>query len=74
MPVEPPPSPWTFPDPRDTDPDTDVVGVGGDLEPGTLLAAYRAGIFPMPTDIRRPSLAWFSPLRRGVLPLDGLVV
>ena len=25
-----------------------VVGVGADLEPGTLLAAYRQGIFPMP--------------------------
>ncbi len=38
-----------------------------------MLAAYRQGLFPMPT--RRPrSLAWWSPDPRGVLPLDGLRV
>ena len=51
-----------------------MVAVGGDLEPGTLLAAYRAGIFPMPSERRRPPILWFSPVRRGVVPLDGLVV
>ena len=74
MPVEPPPSRWAFADPRNADPDEDVVGIGGDLEPGTLLAAYRTGIFPMPTDGRRPPLMWFSPVHRGIVPLDGLVV
>ena len=74
MPVEPPPSPWVFEDPRNADPDEDVVGVGGDLEPGTLLAAYRIGVFPMPTEGRRPPLMWFSPVHRGIVPLDGLVV
>jgi leucyl/phenylalanyl-tRNA--protein transferase len=68
-PVEPPPSRWGFPPP---DGDDDLVGVGGDLEPGTLLAAYRAGLFPMPVGRRR--IGWFSPLHRGVLPLDGLRV
>jgi len=48
------------------------VGVGADLEPGTLLAAYRAGLFPMPVD--DGILAWWSPEPRGVLPLDGLRV
>jgi len=74
VPVEPPPSKWAFDDPRHGDPDDDVVGIGGDLEPGTLLAAYRAGIFPMPTDGRRPPMMWFSPVHRGVVPIDGLVV
>jgi leucyl/phenylalanyl-tRNA---protein transferase len=69
-PVEPPPSPWRFPDPTDA-PD-DLVCVGADLEAGTLLAAYRAGLFPMPYDRRR--LGWWSPNPRGVLPLDGLRV
>ena len=32
----------------------DLVGVGADLEPGTLLAAYRAGLFPMPVDPTAP--------------------
>src|SRR5690606_31852553 len=70
-PIEPPPSRWTMP----TDPPLDesgVVALGADLEPGTLLAAYRAGLFPMPYDRRR--IAWFSPDPRGVIPLDGLRV
>jgi len=49
----------------------DLVGVGADLEPGTLLSAYRCGLFPMPIDGR---LAWWSPEPRAILPLDGLVV
>jgi leucyl/phenylalanyl-tRNA---protein transferase len=48
------------------------VGVGADLEAGTLLAAYRAGLFPMPAGRRR--IVWFSPDPRAVLPLDGLRV
>jgi leucyl/phenylalanyl-tRNA--protein transferase len=50
-----------------------VVGLGADLEPSTLLAAYRSGMFPMPTRPGGP-LAWWSPDPRGVLPLDGLRV
>jgi len=48
------------------------VGVGADLEPGTVLAAYRSGLFPMPVD--QGMLAWWSPEPRGVLPLDSLRV
>lgn len=70
-PVEPPPSPWHFPDP--TTADDDLVAIGADLAPGTLLAAYRAGLFPMPLDEDDP-VGWFSPVRRGVLPLAGLRV
>lgn len=39
------------------------------MEPGTLLAAYRSGIFPMP--VRRGLMAWWSPDPRGVIPLDA---
>jgi leucyl/phenylalanyl-tRNA---protein transferase len=74
-PVEPPPSRWSFPPAEDADPDG-VVGVGADLEPGTLLAAYRSGIFPMPVSVEADEelLVWWSPDPRGVLPLDGLRV
>lgn len=71
VPVEPPPGPWAFPTPRGDD---DLVGVGADLEPGTILAAYRAGLFPMPVgDPSTPAvLGWWSPVQRGILPLDNL--
>jgi len=72
VPIEPPPSPWSFPHASTAD-ENEIVGVGADLEPGTLLAAYRAGLFPMPAGRRGP-MAWWSPDPRGVLPLDGLRV
>lgn len=61
-------------DPEDPDDPDDLVGIGADLEPGTLLAAYRRGIFPMPVGEPGAPMYWFSPVRRGVLPLDRLVV
>ena len=70
MPIEPPPTPWGFPPPAEADA-AGIVGVGADLEPGTLLAAYRSGLFPMPAG-RGRRMAWWSPDPRGVLPLDGL--
>ena len=50
-----------------------LVGVGADTEPGTILAAYRHGLFPMPTEANGP-MGWWSPDPRGVLPLDALRV
>ncbi|HET7357368.1 MAG TPA: leucyl/phenylalanyl-tRNA--protein transferase [Nocardioidaceae bacterium] len=73
MPVEPPPSPWVFPDVAD-DAAEDLVGMGADLEPGTLLSAYRQGLFPMPAGEPEVPLLWWSPRHRGVLELDGLRV
>jgi leucyl/phenylalanyl-tRNA---protein transferase len=72
VPTEPPPTRWEFPSPMLAG-DDDLVGRGADLEPATILAAYRQGIFPMP--VRHfGSMMWWSPARRGVLPLDGLTV
>ena len=68
-PIEPPPSEWTFPTTGPAD-DSGMVAVGADLEPGTLLEAYRSGLFPMPVGKRR--IGWFSPDPRGIIPLDGL--
>src|SRR3954453_6167623 len=70
-PVEPPPSVWEFPPPSRFHPEDDLVATGADLEPGTVLAAYRRGLFPMPMGGPRAPMAWFSPVRRGVLrPAD----
>lgn len=52
-----------------------MVGIGADLEPGTLLQAYRTGLFPMPVGSgTQEMLAWWSPDPRAILPLDGLRV
>lgn len=56
-----------------------MVGLGADLEPATLVSAYRQGLFPMPSSPpshrgRPGPPAWFCPVRRGVLPLSGLRV
>jgi leucyl/phenylalanyl-tRNA---protein transferase len=71
-PVEPPSCRWQLPDPSTAD-EHGLAGIGADLEPGTLLAAYRSGLFPMPVGPRGP-MGWWSPDPRGVLPLDGLRV
>jgi leucyl/phenylalanyl-tRNA--protein transferase len=65
-----------MPDPSALEPGEDLVALGADLAPGTLLAAYRSGLFPMPVDPRRrrSKMAWFSPDPRGIIPLDGLHV
>ncbi len=69
--VQPAPSRWQLPSPADAD-GHGLVGVGADLEPGTLLAAYRGGLFPM--TMRKKTIGWWSPDPRGVLPLDGVII
>ena len=72
MPVDPPRSSWRFPPVESAEP-SGLVGVGADLEPETILAAYRSAMFPMP--IKADGLiGWWSPDPRGVLELDSLHV
>jgi leucyl/phenylalanyl-tRNA---protein transferase len=67
MPIEPPSSRWQL-DLDQATPKDDLVGVGADLEPGTLLMAYRAGLFPMGVgEDGSPPTGWWSPDPRGVL-------
>jgi leucyl/phenylalanyl-tRNA---protein transferase len=66
VPQAPSPTPWLLEQPPHDYPD-DLWAVGADLEPGTLLAAYRLGLFPMPVG---PRLGWFSPVRRAIVPLE----
>ena len=67
MPIEPASSRWQL-DLDQASPADDLVGVGADLEPGTLLMAYRAGLFPMGVgDNGSPPTGWWSPDPRGVL-------
>jgi leucyl/phenylalanyl-tRNA--protein transferase len=64
---------WSFP-PPDRWPDSDLIAVGGDLEPATLINAYRRGIFPMEVTALGGRLGWWSPEQRGIVPLDRLHV
>jgi leucyl/phenylalanyl-tRNA--protein transferase len=50
----------------------DIVGVGGSLDPETLLRAYRRGIFPWPVD--GLPLLWFCPRERAILEFSRLHV
>jgi leucyl/phenylalanyl-tRNA--protein transferase len=70
-PIEPRATQWQLPDPTAAD-EHGLCGLGADLEPGTLLAAYRGGLFPMP--VRKRVVGWWSPDPRGILPIDGLLV
>jgi leucyl/phenylalanyl-tRNA--protein transferase len=60
-----------FPDPRQAD-ENGIVAIGGDLEPQSLLLAYRQGIFPWP--VEGLPLLWFCPAERGVLEFAELHV
>ena len=67
------PSRWGFPPPSQW-PAQDVIAAGGDLDPPTVIAAYRSGLFPMALEELGGALAWWSPDPRGILPLDKLRV
>lgn len=73
-PVEPDPSPWAL-GAWDAPAGEDLIAVGADLAPGTLLSAYRAGLFPMGVGpCGSEPLGWWSPDPRGVLAPGDLHV
>lgn len=61
---------WDFP-PSSHWGDDEVVCIGADLEPDTLLYAYSHGLFPMFVDEAHTRLGWWSPVDRGIIPLEG---
>jgi len=62
MPVFALPEQFVFPHPSLAEPDG-LLAIGGDLQPGRLLAAYRQGIFPW---YNRKPVLWWSPDPRCV--------
>ena len=52
----------------DSHDDAGLVATGGPLDPDTLIAAYRSGIFPWSSD---PVISWWSPDPRAIFDLDG---
>jgi leucyl/phenylalanyl-tRNA--protein transferase len=81
---------WQFPDVREAEPGQELLALGGDMSPETLLEAYSRGLFPMnvkteamnakteklggKTETSAETLGWWSPDPRGVLPLDSLII
>ena len=65
-PIEPPKTRVRFPDPRKARGD-EVLAVGADFSAGTLLTAYRNGIFPWPHS--SGIVPWCSPEPRAIFPL-----
>jgi leucyl/phenylalanyl-tRNA---protein transferase len=54
---------------------SEVMAVGGGITAKSLIAAYRAGVFPMWVDVEGDTsdvLAWFSPDPRAVLRAPGM--
>ena len=44
------------------------------ISAGQMLWGYANGIFPMAGSAEDPSLHWFDPTRRGILPVGGVHV
>jgi len=54
-------------------PKDDLVSLGADLKPETLIDSYRHGIFPMHIQIEnKREIGWWSPQQRGILPLNKI--
>lgn len=63
---------WDFPAPEQM-PKDDLVTLGADLKPETLIDSYKHGIFPMHLQIEnKREIGWWSPQQRGILPLDKI--
>ncbi|MDA3026497.1 MAG: leucyl/phenylalanyl-tRNA--protein transferase [Actinomycetota bacterium] len=63
---------WDFPSPEQM-PKDDLVSLGADLKPETLIDSYKNGIFPMHIQIEnKREIGWWSPQQRGILPLNKI--
>jgi leucyl/phenylalanyl-tRNA--protein transferase len=52
--------------------ETGLVAIGGDLEPATLVLAYRSGVFPWFGE--SDPILWWSPDPRAIFEMNGLYV
>ena len=54
----------------------DLVAISEEFDAALVAEAYRAGVFPMPLHNALPpdAMGWWSPVHRGILPIDDLRV
>ena len=63
---------WDFPT-LEQMPQDDLVILGADLKPETVIDSYRHGIFPMHIEVaNKREIGWWSPQQRGILPLNKI--
>ena len=63
---------WDFPT-LEQMPEDDLVILGADLKPETVIDSYTHGIFPMHIDVsNKQQIGWWSPQQRGILPLNKI--
>lgn len=55
-------------------PSQDLIGYSEEFSAGLALEAYACGVFPMPIDHDGDEMGWWSPMQRGLLPIQGLHV
>lgn len=60
-----------FPDPARGRGPLGILGAGSELDPGTILTAYHAGIFPWPApEYGEDFVLWCSPSPRALFPME----
>ena len=63
---------WDFPT-LEQMPQDDLVILGADLKPETVIDSYQHGIFPMHIEVaNKRQIGWWSPQQRGILPLNKI--
>jgi leucyl/phenylalanyl-tRNA--protein transferase len=63
---------WDFPT-LEQMPQDDLVVLGADLNPETVIDSYKHGIFPMHIEVaNKREIGWWSPQQRGILPLNKI--
>ena len=62
--------------PESSWPDQDLIALSSEFDADLVVAAYASGVFPMPLPESGwpDAMGWWSPVHRGVLPLDDLRV
>lgn len=57
-------------------PEQDLIALSREFDADLVVAAYCTGVFPMPLPASGwpDAMGWWSPLHRGILPLDDLRV
>lgn len=57
-------------------PHQDLIGFSTEFDADLVLSGYRSGVFPMPLSGGDfgGEMGWWSPMERGILPIDGVRV